>query len=130
MHLDELCKAWMHAKRIESENIENRRDIEDQIVEILKIAKDFDGTRSVFDDESGFSLKIVGRLTRKVDADKLQELAIENGLTDHLSTLFRWKPDLNMAAWKAADATLVKPLLSAITTTPSRPSFSIEQKGK
>ena len=64
-------------------------------------------------------------MNRKVDSDKLQELAAENGLTEHLSTLFRWKPDIDAKAWKAADESITRPLMGAITTTPSRASFVI-----
>ena len=70
--------------------------------------------------------EVVGRIDRKVDADKVQELAAEHGLTDHLSTLFRWKPEINMAIWKAADESITKPLAAAITAKPGRPSFTIE----
>ena len=54
------------------------------------------------------------------------ELAAEHGLTDHLSTLFRWKPEINMAIWKAADESITKPLAAAITAKPGRPSFTID----
>jgi hypothetical protein len=64
-------------------------------------------------------------MNRKVDADKLQELAAEHGLSEHLGSLFRWSADINAAAWKAAAPTITAPLLGAITTTPGRPSFSI-----
>ena len=47
----------------------------------------------------------------KVNSDKLQELAAEHGLTDHLPSLFRWKPEINMTVWKAADASITTPLL-------------------
>jgi len=64
-------------------------------------------------------------LNRKIDSGKLQDLAAEHGLSDHLSTLFRWKPELDMKSWRNADESITKPLLDAITTTPSRPSFAI-----
>jgi hypothetical protein len=67
-------------------------------------------------------------MNRKVDADRLQELAIAAGLTEHLPSLFRWSADVNAAVWKAADQRITSPLLGAITTTPGRPSFTITRK--
>ena len=58
----------------------------------------------------------------------MQELAAEFGLTDHLAKLFRWKPEINMAIWKAADESITKPLAAAITAKPGRPSFKIIPK--
>ena len=75
-----------------------------------------------------YKIKIVGRMNRKVDADKLHELAIENGLEAHLQNLFRWKPEINAKAWAAADEAITKPLLDAITTTPGRASFAITKE--
>jgi hypothetical protein len=63
-----------------------------------------------------------------VDSEKLQELAAEAGLTDHLSTLFRWKPEIEMKAWKATDPSITSALADAITVTPGRPSFTITIK--
>jgi hypothetical protein len=82
---------------------------------------------SYFEDE-GFHIKIEGRINRRVNADKLQELAAENGLSEHLASLFRWKPEINAIAWKAAKPEITKPLLDAITATPGRPSFTITYK--
>ncbi len=68
-------------------------------------------------------------MTRKVDAEALQELALESGIGhDTLSALFRWKPELNMKEWKAAAPEITGALAGAITTTAGRPSFAIEQE--
>jgi len=104
----------------------DRRKIEDRIKSLAGISENLEGTETVSPDQ--FTIKIVGRIDRKVDGDKVQELAAEFGLTDHLSSLFRWKPDLNMAAWKAADESITKPLAAAITAKPGRPSFTITSK--
>jgi hypothetical protein len=91
-----------------------------------KISENLDGTENRND--AGFNIKIVGRIDRKINAELLQELAAEAGLTEHLSSLFRWKPEINSAAWKAADSAITRPLLYAITSKPGRPSFTITQK--
>jgi len=42
-----------------------------------------------------------------------------------LPTLFRWKAEINMSSWRSADEKITNPLLEAITTVPSRPSYQI-----
>lgn len=123
MSLDDLIQAWRKAKDAETTAQAERRHIEDTIASVVSLAEDLDGTLTI----SGV-LKITGRIDRKVDADKLQELAREAGLTDHLSGLFRWKPEINRKAWDAASDSITRPLLGAITSKPGRPSFAITDK--
>lgn len=126
--LNELAAMWLAAKEAEREAVEDRRRIEDRIKSLVGVAENLEGTETV--DPSQFTIKIVGRIDRKVDGDKLQELAAEHGLTEHLSSLFRWKPEINMAVWKATDEAITKPLAAAITAKPGRPSFTIIRKEK
>lgn len=125
--LDNLAAAWTAAKTAEGEAVEARRAIEDRIVCILAIREDHEGTQTATT-EQGSTIKIVGRLNRKINVERLQELATEHGLSEHLPALFRWSADLNAAAWKSASAAITAPLLGAITTTAGRPSFSIARK--
>jgi len=125
-NLDYLSEQWLAAKQAEAEAIAKRRDIEDRIKSLAGISESLEGTETVSPDH--YTIKIVGRIDRKIDSDKLQELAAEYGLSDHLSSLFRWKPEINMTAWKAADESITKPLAAAITAKPGRPSFSITPK--
>lgn len=124
--LNSLSEKWLAAKQAEAEAIAKRRDIEDRIKSVAGISESLEGTEIVSPDH--YTIKIVGRIDRKVDSDKLQDLAAEYGLSDHLSSLFRWKPEINMTAWKAADEAITKPLAAAITAKPGRPSFSITPK--
>ena len=124
--LKELSRQWVQHKFDEELATTERRKIEDQIVKLLAVAENFEGTETA--EPEGFVVKISGRIDRKVDGDKVQELAAEFGLTDHLAKLFRWKPELNMAIWKATDATITGPLAGAITAKPGRPSFKIIPK--
>jgi hypothetical protein len=121
--LDSLIEQWRKAKDAEAAAVEERRRIEDTIAVIIGIPEDLDGTVKI----SGI-LKITGRIDRKVDGDKLQQLALDAGLTDHLSALFRWKPEINRKAWDAASESITRPLLGAITSKPGRPSFAITDK--
>ena len=122
--LDDLSAQWMDAKADEAIAVARRRTIEDRLVELLALDEGKEGTTNA-KTEQGYAIKVVGRMNRKVDADKLQEIAAEHGLSEHLGSLFRWSADINAAAWKSAAPTITAPLLGAITTTPGRPSFSI-----
>lgn len=127
MHeIDELLIEWTLAKKAETEAVEARRLAEDIMLKRLNLDANFEGTENY---EIGrYKLKIVNRMNRKIDSEKLQEIAQENGLSEHLSALFRWKPDINVATWKATDERITRVLLDAITTTAGRPSFSITIK--
>ena len=125
-NLNELSEMWLAAKEAERQAIDDRRRIEDCIKSLAGVSENMEGTETVEPDR--FVIKIVGRIDRKVDSDKLQELAADYGLTEHLAGLFRWKPEINMAVWKAADPSITKPLSAAITAKPGRPSFTIIPK--
>lgn len=121
-----LSADWLRHKTAEERAVIERRKIEDQIVKILALPESFESTET--SEPDGFVVKISGRIDRKVDSEKLQMLATESGLTDHLATLFRWKPELNLTLWRAADEAITKPLAAAITAKPGRPSFKITIK--
>ena len=127
--LDELARQWSDAKTDEAIAVAKRRTIEDRLVELLSIPENKEGTTNA-STEQGWAIKVVGRLNRKIDTERLQELAAEHGLSEHLSSLFRWSADINAAAWKAAAQSITAPLTGAITTTPGRPSFTITKKDK
>jgi hypothetical protein len=124
--LKTLSADWLRHKTAEEHAVIERRKIEDLIVKELALPDSFESTETA--EPQGFVVKIAGRIDRKVDSEKLQMLATESGLTEHLATLFRWKPELNMTLWKAADETITKHLAGAITAKPGRPSFKITVK--
>lgn len=126
MSYETLCADWIRAKQAEKDAIDARRYIEDQLRSLLNVADAFEGTAN--NEIDGYKIKVVGRMTRKVDSEKLQELAAENGLTEHLSSLFRWKAEIASKAWESADESITAPLMEAITTTPSRPTFTITKE--
>jgi hypothetical protein len=126
MSADQLSSAWIEAKEAERMAVERRRVLEDHLALVMELAPDLDTT--VTRKDGAYIIKAVGRLNRKVDSEKLQELAAEAGLTDHLSSLFRWKPEIEMKAWKACDLSITSALSDAITVSPGRPSFTITTK--
>ena len=119
-----IYSDWIDAKAAEKNAVELRPSIEDKLFNNFS-KHNFEGTIIINDD--GYNMKIVERLTNKVDGDRLQELATEAGLTEHLGSLFRWTPTINMAVWKAADSSITEALLGAVTTKANRPSFNIEK---
>jgi hypothetical protein len=120
-----MADSWMAYKQAEANAVQARREVEDKLLQALQIGA-LEGTETIKHD--GFIIKMVGRIDKKVDTAKLQELAAEAGLSDHLGSLFRWKPEINATAWKQADNSITTPLLGAITSTPGRTSFSITFK--
>lgn len=119
-----MYQDWIEAKEAERVAIDARRSLEDRMIQEFGIPETLEGTRSV--DADGYRVKIVGRMNRKINGDLLQSVATEAGIEATLSTLFRWKPEIIAAAWKAADKSLTDILSEAIATEPGRPSFSIE----
>jgi hypothetical protein len=128
VNLETLSQAWLHAKEAERVVVDSRRDLEDQLTAELAISDQLDGseTRKIGE----YTIKVTGRINRTIDSEKLQELATESGLTDHLSSLFRWKPEINMSAWTKAEETITRPLAGAITAKPGRPSYAITKATK
>jgi hypothetical protein len=72
------------------------------------------------------SLQTVARANMSpLPLEELQQLAAEHGLSDHLSSLFKWTPSIVSDQWESADPSITTPLLDAITTTANRPTFKI-----
>jgi len=121
-----LYQRWLDAKKMEALAVAERRELEDQMAAQFALPKDLDGTVKV--EENGYVIRMEGRINKKIDADKLQVLAAEAGLSEHLSSLFRWKPEINAKAWNSAADAVTQPLLGAITSTPGRPTFTITKE--
>lgn len=127
LDLDAASEAWIEAKAAERKAVERRRVIEDHLASLLGVAETLEGTQTTVTD-GGHRIKLVGRMSRKVDRHTASDVAAEYGLEAHMDKLFRWKPEINVSAWKAAPESVTKPFLKSITTTPSRVSFSIEKE--
>jgi len=121
--MNTLYQRWLDAKKLETAAVKDRRELEDLMAAEFALPKDLDGT--VNHQVDGYKIKMEGRINKKIDADKLQMLAAEAGLSEHLSSLFRWKPEINAKAWNSAADAVTGPLLGAITSTPGRPTFTI-----
>ena len=122
--IEQLVSDWVLYKQAEKVAVDCRRACEDEIAKFYKINPQKEGTQNF--EVDGNKVKIVSRLAQKIDSDKVQEIAAENGFENYLSSLFRWKPEIVAASWKSAPKEVTEKLSFAITTTPGRPSFSIE----
>ena len=125
--LTAICKAWAQAKAAENNAKDAKNIIETILLKELGITEDLEGVKTT-KCENGLEIKVTGKMTRKIDGDKLQDIANEQGIMDYLAILFRWEPKLNMEDWKNADAAITTQLLGAITTKPAKPSFAITFK--
>ena len=121
-----LSERWLAAKEAERQAVEERRQIEDRLSSLIGIGETLDGTETATPD--GYTIKVSGRMTRKVDADRAQEIAAEHGIEAYLATVFRWKAEIDARAWKAAPQNVTAKLADAVTTTPGRPSYAITRK--
>lgn len=121
--LQSLAIAWSCAKLEESQAVAKRREIEDKMTALLAINEQEEATTTAKTPQ--YQIKISTRLTRKVDADLIQELAAEHGLSHLLPSVCRWKPELDMRIWKGLADDARSKLSKAITTTAGRPSYSI-----
>ena len=118
-----IAAEWLAAKKVEADAVAYRRDLEDRMLSLYGIAENVEGTQTM---EAGkYKIKVSSRLNKRVDADALQQIAIDNGTFDHLQSLFRWKAEINKKQWDLTDASITQPLTAAITTTPGRPSIQI-----
>lgn len=119
-----LYQDWINAKEAERAAIERRRSIEDEMAKHLDTSTE--GTINF--EHEGYKIKVTIRMDRKVNGDMAKEIAAANGLDSYLSTLFRWKPELNLSAWKATTSNITGAFADCITTKPGRPSFEISKE--
>lgn len=125
--IDKLCQEWLDAKMHERAVISRRREIEDNLVEALRINEKSEGIKRI--ESSGYNIAVEFKVNRKVDGKKLIEVAAANGIgNDILQQIFRWKPEINMRDWKFADRSIILALSNAVTTSEARPSVTITKE--
>jgi ribonuclease HII len=123
---EKQARLWFDLKQAEEKIVEDRRKLEDEIMS----GKDISTPRTITEDIEGFKVKILTKLSKTIDSEKLQSIASDNGLVDQLPILFRWKPDINKTVWDNADESIKNIFADAITAKPARPYFTIEEKKK
>ena len=70
--MGELATLWLKAKKTEEDATADRRNIEDHFKKLAGIADDLDGTETI--KHATVEIKIVGRIDRKVDSEKVQDI--------------------------------------------------------
>lgn len=124
--MNSIYQDWLEAKADEAAAVAKRRQIEDVLTGMFDI--DPTGEKSQTLKADGYKVNVITRLSQSIDADLLQEIAAENGVSDHLPHLFNWKPSINKTMWKQTDESITRPLLGAITTKPGRPTYKITKE--
>lgn len=124
--LETLSARWLACKKAEQAAQAERRECEDKMLSLIGISETHDGTTNA---EAGglYKIKVASRMSYAVDSDLVQELAAEAGCESALSEIFRWKPELNKKQWEHCAENIRAALAPAITTKPSRPTFTITQ---
>lgn len=120
-----VYEEWILAKETEDSARRARLDIESQLVSMFNVPLTHEGTANF--ERDGYKVKVVGRMNRKVNTDLVRQIAIENGLEDHLPHLFRWSADINSSAWKATDSSITNLLSEGIETKPGKPGITVER---
>lgn len=123
--MNRLYKKWCLAKDAEKRAQEARGVIEEALIKELQIAENFEGSKTIGDDQ--YKVTYTGRMKRKVDSKIAQEIAAEIGAENMLSSLFRWKPEINKKEWEKTDKTITDKFAKAITSKPGKVSFKIEE---
>ena len=123
--LETLVAEWRHIKTIETSAIMTRHAIEDKICLHLNVLPASEA--SVCAEAGNDRVTVHPKINRKVDIVEMQRIAVEAGLQDHVSTLFRFSADINTRAWRDADAAITKIFAPAITAKPGRPTFEFKE---
>tara|TARA_R110000868_G_scaffold162909_1_gene394927 strand:- start:8 stop:400 length:393 start_codon:yes stop_codon:yes gene_type:complete len=127
-NFEEMADAWMAAKAEERAATDTRRLIEDEMCQAFNFSPEDASMRRL--ESNGYTLKVTGRLSHKVDDKLAQEIAAEHDVQEYLPILFRWKPELNVGVWDGASERIRAIFAPAITTLPQRLSFSVTKKEK
>ena len=121
--MNSLYAQWVELKRREDEAKALRQALEARMSE--GIPDEWEGSKTWSD--GPYKIKASRKHNRKVDGVHLREIADQYGMGDYLDVLFRWKPEIDAKAWKSADETITKLFSDAITTTPGKVGFAIEE---
>jgi hypothetical protein len=121
----DIYAEWIDAKRQEAAARTRRVQIEAQLIELHGFDATREGTETYLTDK--YRVKCSARVTQKVDAKKLKEIARDNGLDDQIERLFRWRVDMNKNIWKKTHPDITNLFLPAIESKPSKPAVVVEK---
>lgn len=120
---NDLFGLWLDLKAQEDAIKKKRHRLEDKIRDQLGFSDLAEGTSTY--DLDGYIVKITGRHDRRIDAEGLKNVTF-----DIPEDLIKWKPTINLTAWRNADSRLIAAMSEVVTTSAGRPSFKITTKGE
>ena len=121
--MNSLYAQWVELKRREDEARVLRQALEERMSE--GIPDEWEGSKTW--EDGPYKIKASRKFNRKVDGGRVRDISAQYGLEEYTNVLFRWKPEIDAKAWKGADETVTKLFSDAITTTPGKVGFVIEE---
>ena len=120
--ISELIAARIAAKRAEDDAVLARREIDEQITNILRPADKLEGT--VSEKAGEYKISVVYKLSRSVSTEDLQK--VWDKLTAEQQGAFKWKADVSVSALRKLDDKAMAAVSKLITSKPASPSITIE----
>jgi hypothetical protein len=120
--LNELIKARLNAKRAEDAAAAARREIDEQIVNLMRPADKLEGT--VSEKTGEYKIAVGFKLSRTVSTEDLQKAW--DKLTAEQQGAFKWKADVSVAALRKLDDKAQLGVSKFITSKPASPTITIE----
>ena len=120
--IDQLIAARLAAKRAEDAAVATRREIDEQITNLLRPADKLEGTVSQKAGE--YKISVTYKLSRSVDTDDLQKAW--DKLSAEQQGAFKWKADVSVSALRKLDDKAQIAVSKFITSKPSSPTITIE----
>jgi hypothetical protein len=120
--IDQLIAARLEAKRAEDAAVQARREIDEQITNLLRPADKLEGT--VSEKTGEYKVSVTYKLSRTVSTEDLQKAW--DKLTAEQQGAFKWKADVSVAALRKLDDKAQLGVSKFITSKPASPTITIE----
>lgn len=120
--ISELIAARLAAKRAEDSAVQARREIDEQIANLLRPDDKLEGTVSQKAGE--YKISVTYKLSRSVATDDLQK--VWDKLSAEQQTAFKWKADVSVSALRKLDDKGQLAVSKFITSKPATPTITIE----
>ena len=120
--IEQLIAARLAAKRAEDAAIQARREIDEQITNLLRPADRLEGT--VSEKAGEYKVSVTYKLSRKVSTEDLQKAW--DKLSAEQQGAFKWKADVSVAALRKLDDKAQLGVSKFITSKPASPTITIE----
>ena len=128
MDIFELTSRLFQAKEEERQAKLKRMNLEDAMAQAIGIPENWEGAMT--NRVGQYKVRVSRKKNVRIDAEKLIECAAQASIKDQLKTLFRWKPEINKAAWDEAGREIITALSPAIESSLGKAAFSVEIETK